>query len=406
MHIHTVKEGESVFAIAKQYAVSPMSIIENNGLENPDSLTVGEELLVLTPSRTYVARNGDTVSSIARRFGIRKSELYANNPALMGKEGVYDGQLLALKYGDARLGMGASNGYFFKGCSEAALCRALPYLTYVTVGAVIARDGRFSSIFNHKDIAQKIRAEGKIPMLRIYDENSTDFYDNREALCPYYDTIINYAKKYGFAGITLSVPKEEVNVHSYESFIIELRRRLIGCDLILFTEAVVGREHGYADYADGCILSYDKMTLSDIPNFENGEKAAYTEYSEASESSKTFMDIPSFALTSDGYVDYKEAVRAAAKLGVHIERDDTTGVCSYSYNGKRGEPHTVRFESLNNVKAKLSLLGELGFMGISFDIMRCPTEHLMMYNALFSGICYASVFANGEILHDSDAPLS
>ena len=396
MHIHTVNEGESVFSIAKQYTVSPISIIENNGLENPDRLTVGEELLVLIPSRTYVAKNGDTVSSIARRFGIRKSELYANNPALMGKEGVYDGQLLALKYGDARLGMGASNGYFFKGCSSEALYRALPYLTYITVGAVIARDGRLSSLFSPKDIASKIRSEGKIPMLRIYDENSAELYDNKEALDSYYEAVINYAKSSDFAGITLSVPKKDVNEHSYESFIIELRRRLIGCDLILFTEAVAGREHGYADYADGCILSYDKMTLSDIPDFDKGERAAYTEDSEASESSKTFMDIPSFALTDDGYVDYKEAIRNAAKLGAHIATDDKTGICSYSYNGKRGEPHTVHFESLKNVKAKLDLLGELGFMGISFDIMRCPIEHLMMYGALFSGVCYASVFANGE----------
>lgn len=404
MHIHTVKEGESVFAIAKLYGVSPLSIIENNGLENPDKLAVGEELLVLIPSRSYIARSGDTVSSIARRFGIRKNELFANNPGLMGEEGVYDGQLLSLKYGDARLGMGASNGYFFKGCSDAALGLALPYLTYVTVGAVKALDGKLSSLFNPKDTVSRVRSEGKIPLLRVYDENSAELYENGEALAAYSEDIINYAKSADFAGITLSEPPFEIKARSYEAFIMDLRRRLIGCDLILFTEATVGREHGYADYADGCILSYDKMSLSEMPDFEAGERRAYTEYAEASESSKTFMDISSFALTSGGYLDYKEALRSAAKLGAVIEADDDKGICSYFCRDKRGDTYTVRFESLENLKAKLSLLGELGFMGISFDIMRCPIQHLMMYNALFSDICYASVFANGNGAKALDTP--
>ncbi len=396
MHIHTVIEGESIFAIAKLYGVSPMSIIENNGLENPDKLTVGEELLVLVPSRSYVARSGDTVSSIARRFGIRKNELFANNPGLMGGDGVYDGQLLSLKYSDARLGMGASNGYFFKGCSDDALGMALPYLTYVTVGAVKARDGKLSSLFNPKNTVSRIRSEGKIPLLRVYDENCAELYENGEALAAYSEDIIRLAKSQDFAGITLSTPEDEVNPSSYEAFIIDLRRRLIGCDLILFTEATVGREHGYADYADGCILSYNKLSLSEIPDFDRGERRAYTEYAEASESSKTFMDISSFALSSGGYVDYKEAVRSAVRLGAEIQADVDTGFCRYSYSSKKGDTYTVLFESLKNLKAKLSLLGELGFMGISFDIMRCPIQHLMMYNALFSDICYASVFASGS----------
>jgi hypothetical protein len=197
------------------------------------------------------------------------------------------------------------------------------------------------------------------------------------------------------AGKAMFVCANRYIAYDLYKFIIELRRRLIGYDLILFTEATVERDQGYADYADGCILSYDKISLSDIPSFDKGERAAYTSYSELYESSKTFMDISSFAITDSGYVDYSEAIALAARLGAPIECDDTSGICRYSYNDKRGEPHSVKFESLKNLKAKLSLLGELGFMGISIDIMRCPIQHLMMYNALFSGISYASVFANG-----------
>ena len=44
----------------------------------------------------------------------------------------------------------------------------------------------------------------------------------------------------------------------------------------------------------------------------------------------------------------------------------------------------VAFESLENIKAKLDLIYELGLMGISFDIMRVPTEYLMTFHSLFA----------------------
>ena len=46
MTIHTVKPGDTVFKIARMHGTSPMKIVEDNGLTNPDRLTVGEELLI------------------------------------------------------------------------------------------------------------------------------------------------------------------------------------------------------------------------------------------------------------------------------------------------------------------------------------------------------------------------
>ena len=42
------------------------------------------------------------------------------------------------------------------------------------------------------------------------------------------------------------------------------------------------------------------------------------------------------------------------------------------------------FESLESVKAKLALVGELGFMGIIFNVMTVPVEYLMMFETTFS----------------------
>ncbi|MCL4459981.1 MAG: LysM peptidoglycan-binding domain-containing protein [Chloroflexi bacterium] len=47
--VHTVQEGETLRGIASQYGISPQAIIEANGLSDPDSLRVGQELII--PSR-------------------------------------------------------------------------------------------------------------------------------------------------------------------------------------------------------------------------------------------------------------------------------------------------------------------------------------------------------------------
>ena len=70
MVIHTVKSGETLYKISKLYGVSPAKIIENNGLRHPDRLSVGKKLLILTPTKSYTVRGGDTIERIARRFGV------------------------------------------------------------------------------------------------------------------------------------------------------------------------------------------------------------------------------------------------------------------------------------------------------------------------------------------------
>ena len=48
----------------------------------------------------------------------------------------------------------------------------------------------------------------------------------------------------------------------------------------------------------------------------------------------------------------------------------------------------IIFESLENTKAKLELVSELGFMGISFDIGRICTADLMIAASMFDVINY------------------
>ena len=391
MHIHTVKRGESIFGIAREYAVSPAGIIEYNGLENPDVLAVGEELLILTPTRSYTAHPGDTVGSVARRFGISREEIFSANPALLGDDRLYDGRQIALGYGDARLGMAASNGYLYRDSTEESLRCALPYLTYLSVASSTAKGGRITPVFKADWAIKMTKERGKIPLLRIFCDGCREIYESEERSDLFIRELISAASDGGYSGLTLSAPEEGVEEARYEQFILKLRMRMIGSGLILFTEASPTRSYSYADYADGCVLSYGKL-CGEALDFEHGERTVFTQYAEECESSKTFLDIASFATSNGSYIGYRDAVRTAAKVGAEIKRDPDLGICRYSYKKRNGDTVEVEYESLANIKAKLELLGELGYMGISFDVGRTPIAHLMAYSALFSGICYTSVF--------------
>ena len=126
MTIHTVRSGDSIYSIAREYGTSPTRIIQDNLIENPSRLVVGEDIVILYPTETYTVRGGDTLTSIAERYGTSVGALYRNNPILGGKPNVYPGQMLNISYETPPLGEIASNGYAYTTIDRDVLRRTLP----------------------------------------------------------------------------------------------------------------------------------------------------------------------------------------------------------------------------------------------------------------------------------------
>ena len=77
---HRVVEGESVAALAERYHISLETIVRANGLQNPDSLSPGQELLILPFSGLlHVVQDGDTVLDLATRYGVIPEDIVAAN---------------------------------------------------------------------------------------------------------------------------------------------------------------------------------------------------------------------------------------------------------------------------------------------------------------------------------------
>jgi membrane-bound lytic murein transglycosylase D len=88
---HCVRRGDTVGSIAERYGVSADRLMRENGISNPRNLQVGKALFipgqhrrtttttVTTASGSHTVRSGDTLGAIAERHGTSSSALMAAN---------------------------------------------------------------------------------------------------------------------------------------------------------------------------------------------------------------------------------------------------------------------------------------------------------------------------------------
>ncbi|MFC2015613.1 LysM peptidoglycan-binding domain-containing protein [Chloroflexota bacterium] len=84
--VHVVRRGQTLAGIARWYGVSVKAIVKANKIKNPNRIYVGQRLVIPKKSKPqkrgfwYKVRRGDTLSSIAWRFGANMwAIVYANN---------------------------------------------------------------------------------------------------------------------------------------------------------------------------------------------------------------------------------------------------------------------------------------------------------------------------------------
>ncbi|MDH7484787.1 MAG: LysM peptidoglycan-binding domain-containing protein [Anaerolineae bacterium] len=85
--VHIVQPGETLYAIAQRYGVSPGAIVSANGLLNANIIYVGQRLTIPlgTPApggRVHIVQRGETLYSIARRYGVEPQAIINANGLL------------------------------------------------------------------------------------------------------------------------------------------------------------------------------------------------------------------------------------------------------------------------------------------------------------------------------------
>jgi murein DD-endopeptidase MepM/ murein hydrolase activator NlpD len=92
--VHTVQQGDTVFAIARRYGVNAKEIIELNGLQPPYALKLGQKLKLPGGDHHSVVP-GDTLYNISRRYSVDIPRLMAAN-GIDESHGIVIGQILVI----------------------------------------------------------------------------------------------------------------------------------------------------------------------------------------------------------------------------------------------------------------------------------------------------------------------
>ncbi len=112
--VHVVRQGETLYSIARRYGTSVAAITSANGLRNPNFIWVGQRLVIPTAggggstrggggtppstSTVHVVQRGETLASIARRYGTTVAAIAAAN-GLRNPNFIWVGQRLRIPSG-------------------------------------------------------------------------------------------------------------------------------------------------------------------------------------------------------------------------------------------------------------------------------------------------------------------
>jgi len=385
MQIHTVTKLDTLYTIARKYSVPVTKILADNDLAG-DRLTIGDELVILKPTKTVTVKGGDTLDLISERFGIRKSSIIRDNPCLFGKENLRPGQILTVKQDEIKIGAGSVLGYVKKGCRRDKLAKSLPYITYLTIYSGIIKGNTVISSFRSDDVKNLAEKSGKIVLLGIKDDGSGEFLRSRESYLKIIEDSVSLAQKQDFMGISFSLEKaSELYPEEYCEFLFEMRKRLIGCNMILFSEVYKNTPTDASEICDGGILN---MELNSIDDATSRMKA----FSESAESSKVFIQIVTSTKIDDSTVSPDEIKELCYRSGKELITDEKNLISYFNYvRYKIGKGNEIQlsFPSLRYIKTKLTALCELGFMGICCDVDATPMSNLTMFNSMFARADYS-----------------
>ncbi|MEW6524403.1 MAG: LysM peptidoglycan-binding domain-containing protein [Bacillota bacterium] len=76
---HVVQSGDTLYSLARRYGVSVDALIQVNNIKNPDRLSIGMELLVPSRITVHEVAKGDTLFEIARKYGVEVKTLTEAN---------------------------------------------------------------------------------------------------------------------------------------------------------------------------------------------------------------------------------------------------------------------------------------------------------------------------------------
>jgi spore germination protein len=130
-----VQRGDTIFSIAQKYGISPDEIVRENQWPDPNRLVVGQSLIIPTPFRRYTVRAGDSLYTIARRFNVTPEAILSSNP-IPAPYVIYPGQVLIIPSFSKMYGKIDVNAYIEPATPDRDIPiveSVAPHLTYLSI---------------------------------------------------------------------------------------------------------------------------------------------------------------------------------------------------------------------------------------------------------------------------------
>jgi spore germination protein len=405
MQIHVVQQGQTLSGIAAAYSTTPEEIIRANELPNPNSLVVGQAIVIPIIGSFYWVQQGDSLWSIARKFGITAQRLAQVNRISLNTP-LQIGQRLYIPQRAKR--NAEFNGYVeprgtaVSPALEASAREAAPYLTYLAPFSFqIQRNGMLKEplLNNFPAIARTNNVTLMMVVTNLENDQFSDelgrvILNNEELQNRLLDNIVATAKKYGFRDIHFDMEYlRPADREAYNAFLRKAKRRferegwLMSTALAPKTSATQkGRWYEAHDYrAHGqivdfvVIMTYEwgysggpPMPVSPIGPVREVLEYAITEMP----ASKIMMGQNLYGY--DWTLPYvpggqyaraispQQAIQLADRYNVPIQYDTQAQAPHLNYRDENGKEHKVWFEDARSIQAKFNLVKELGLRGVSY----------------------------------------
>lgn len=400
MKIHTVETGDSVYSIAMQYGVSPDSIIQNNGLNNPDSLAVGQTLVIRIPKTEHTVTGAETLCDIARNYRTSPRHLYRNNPNLADHPDIVEGDTLVIEYDQDPKRCIAVNGIVHSGTDTNIVKKWLSGLTYITPFSYGFQENGGLVPINDAELINLSQSSGVDSILLLSTLNSEGKFDNSLSHQLLGDTEM---QDYLLSQVLSQMEINQSRVlaldfqflfsedkAAYPAFISKAKKRLApyGYEVwvTLPPQTVDGQEGALFEGIDQSLISNvaDRLLLMTYEwGYRYGENVAVAPINEIrkaldytlryASADQILLGIPNYGYDftiSDEHsisaemLSAKEAVERASEQNAMI-RYDADAEAPYYHYYKNGIRHEVFFEDARSFQAKLDLVDENNLYGIS-----------------------------------------
>lgn len=423
MFIYTVKSGDTLYQLSQRFGVPVNQIAADNALSNPNTLSVGQSLVIMSDSIRYVIKEGQTLYSISQEFEVPLDELIAANPDV-NPFSLRIGQVIIIPKEEMPARKPAVlNGYAYPTITDYALECAFPFLSFISPFSY--------SIYPNGDIiapdADRIiiaaRNSGVMPLMtvtNIYDGNfSTEVLsqilaepETQERLIV---NILNELEAKNYFGVNLDMeyisPDDR---EAYNDFLRILSERLHENDYILVSAVapkyradqpgILYESHDYAEqgkWADFVVLmSYEwgysfSMPMSVQPIEEVRKVLSYAVTEIPSE--KILLGMPNYGYdwtlpymrgTAARSIGFTAATELANSKGSEIFFDENTQT-PYFYYTENGVRHVVWFDDPRSIDTKLRLVDEFDLAGASWwTINRCYPPNRLIAQNLFETVLF------------------